>query len=121
MITSWQIYWITRLDSLNVALAIIWIALAIASVAMIIGAFVYSLDDELEQYPVGVMKKITITTVAVLLLSIFIPSTKEVAAIYLIPKIANNEQVQKLPENFVKLLNVKMEQWMNNQIDKKKK
>ena len=43
-----------------------------------------------------------------------VPSTKEFAAIYLIPKIANNEQVQKVPDNLLKLLNAKLEDWIND-------
>ena len=46
----------------------------------------------------------------------FIPSTKEACAIYLIPKIANNEQVQKIPENALRLLNAKLEEWIDEQI-----
>jgi len=43
-----------------------------------------------------------------------IPTTKEFAAIYLIPKVVNNEQVQKLPDNAVRLMNEKLEQWIED-------
>jgi hypothetical protein len=49
-----------------------------------------------------------------------IPSTKEAAAIYLLPKIVNNEKVQKLPENFTNLLNAKMEEWIGDTLKEKK-
>jgi hypothetical protein len=41
-----------------------------------------------------------------------IPSSKQAAAIYLVPKIANNEQVKQLPNNAVSLLNKQLEAWM---------
>jgi H+/Cl- antiporter ClcA len=40
------------------------------------------------------------------------PSTKEMVAIYMIPKVANNEQIQKLPDNTAKFLNAQLELWI---------
>jgi hypothetical protein len=50
------------------------------------------------------------------LLLVFTPTLKEAAVIYLLPKVVNNEQVQELPENALKLLNGKMNQWMDEQL-----
>ena len=36
---------------------------------------------------------------------IFIPTTKEMCAIKIIPRVVNNEKVQELPEKFVELAN----------------
>lgn len=47
-----------------------------------------------------------------LLLTIAVPSTKQAAVIYCLPKIVNNEQVQKLPDNLLRLTN----QWIDYQI-----
>lgn len=38
-----------------------------------------------------------------LILGILIPSTKQIAAIYVVPHILNNEQVQELPNEFLGL------------------
>lgn len=45
------------------------------------------------------------------ILAILVPTTKQLAAIYLIPKVVNNEQVQKIPENVLNLLNSKLNEW----------
>ena len=41
----------------------------------------------------------------------FIPSTKQMIAIITIPKIVNNEQVQEMPDNALKLINKKLREW----------
>lgn len=43
------------------------------------------------------------------LLSTFIPSTKEIVAIYAIPKVVNNEQVQQIPEKLLEYANLKLD------------
>lgn len=51
--------------------------------------------------------------------SALLPSTNQMAAIYLIPKLANSQgaaELAKIPETAAKLLNDKMEQWINQQM-----
>jgi hypothetical protein len=118
MITSWDIYWITRLDSICVVAAVTWIALGII-MAVVIGPVLIEgkWDSAKRFFRVGV-----VVACSALFIGVFTPSTKEFAAIYLIPKIANNEQVQKVPENLVRLLNAKMEAWLEDMAkDKGKK
>lgn len=62
-------------------------------------------------------KRFVIALAILLSLNMIVPSTKQAAAIYLIPDIIANEQVQKLPENAVKLLNT----WMEEKIENVKK
>ena len=45
-------------------------------------------------------------------LSIFLPTTKQAAAIYFVPKVLNNKQIQKMPNKLVTLAN----DWMDEQI-----
>lgn len=112
MITGFDIYLMTRLDSiigLSLGISIVgWIGILITG---IIAAVNHDFGDD-----ITLMKKILkISTPIVLfftLLALFVPSSKEAAAIYLIPKIANNEQVQQLPENAMKVLNLKLQEWI---------
>ncbi len=116
MITSWDIYWITRLDSVHTSVALFIALLGCALFAFLgfgacdKGNFFYYKKSLIATAFIFVMSIISIT---------FIPSTKEACAIYLIPKIANNEQMQKLPDNAAKLLNVKMEEWINDTLKEK--
>ena len=122
MITSWDIYWITRLDSISFMFATFWILLLLVLGCMIIlvpFAMDICFDDDTKKYRKSLFYISTLFAI-VSIGGSFIPSTKEVAAIYLLPKIVNNEKVQKLPENFTNLLNAKMEQWIGDTLKDKK-
>ena len=126
MISAWEVYLFTRLDAIHV---IAGAAIVMAAIGLLVFGIHYLFEDMWERDDDNKEKKKTVKTinrlVAVaisgLLFCVIIPSTKEAAVIYLLPKIANNEQVQKMPENFVKLLNTKMEAWIEDfEKDKKK-
>ncbi len=126
MISAWEVYLFTRLDAIHV---IAGAAIVMAAIGLLLFGIHYLFEDMWERDDDNKEKKKTVKTikrlVAVaisgLLVCVIIPSTKEAAVIYLLPKIANNEQVQKVPENFVKLLNTKMEAWIADfEKDKKK-
>lgn len=117
MITSWDIYWITRLDSINMFLILFGLFLPFTIL------FWMWTGDEKENDELYYRKSIFSTiAISIIFLSsaCFLPSTKEAAAIYLIPKIVNNQQVQKIPDNAIKLLNVKLEQWIDDTMKIKK-
>jgi len=42
-----------------------------------------------------------------------LPSSKTLSAMYLIPKITSNEQLNKIPEKAVHILNLKFNQWID--------
>lgn len=114
--THWMMYLITRLDFIvGISVAVMIISL-IATILLIVG---YT-DSEKEAEKRKLMRSSKIS-IAVLVLSTVtfcaVPSTKDFVAIYLIPKFVNNEEVQKLPDNAVKLLNVKMEEWIKDSLD----
>lgn len=113
MITSWDIYWLTKLDSLQGAFVLFSVFFG-----LMLAAFVCFMED-IEGYKKTKIAFI-IMFVFFLMGSVFIPTSKEMAAIYLIPKISNNTGFQKVPENLVKLLNSKMEAWMEETLKEKK-
>ena len=129
-----MIYWITRLDAIQVALTVV---VSVATVLIAV-KFIVSLIKYVNAYDnpqlehdkceaamkheqktmlnIPVVGKYMVIILAIWLCVSFVPTSKEAAAIYLIPKIANNEQVQKVPEQALRLLNVKLEQWIDDQI-----
>jgi Ca2+/Na+ antiporter len=115
MITAWDVYWILRLDVIGGFFIFIAIVIGIAFLVASAGFLIMGKSDYYEEAREG-CKKISIWTgiiaFFVIPVALLTPSTKEACVIYLIPQIANNEQAQKVPENFAKLLNVKMEEWM---------
>lgn len=118
MITAWDIYWITRLDSLNgLMVGIICVSLLGIFMCLVIGDCAH---DKLFYFKKNLLSLFLITFLCSVV-GTFCPSTKEAVAIYMIPKIVNNEQVQKLPDNAMKFLNGKFEEWINDMTVKKKK
>ena len=115
MITPTQMYWLTRLDVINAALAV---ALALLSVVIFVMTMVgaalrdYSRNEE-ENATGKKLHKVAIRLVFPWLLSlaclVFVPTTKEAAAIIIVPAVANSEKAQKVGN---KLYDLTME-WMN--------
>jgi hypothetical protein len=60
------------------------------------------------------IKLSTIVLVISMLIFGFIPNTKQAAAIYLIPKLANNERVQQIPDKALTILEKKLDQWISD-------
>lgn len=115
MITPWTIYWIGILDSVKDTMVS---ALAIGTIAFVlwlIALFIVYADDA-EEKTKATTKKMTIIIgsiiVALLTIKPFIPSTKHAAAMYIVPAIANNENVQAIGSNGLEGLRILTEEWL---------
>ena len=118
------IYLFTRLESFHGLMG----GLIVLSIVSIVGLNIcffliqdkYIFGEEIKKKYLPEITKWIKTSIVLLVLctifSITIPTTKEAAVIYLLPKVVNNEQCQQIPINFTKLLNTKMETWINEQI-----
>lgn len=96
MITTQQMYWLTRLDSLcktHVALLVVCIVAAV--VLYIIGAAILDYDDGYSVKHLRAATMLVCSAVVLLIVGTFIPTSREMAAIIVIPKIVNNEKVQE--------------------------
>lgn len=109
MITHSMIYWITRLQGLNALFAIL---LASSIVTALVTGFIGLIamtdggDDEPEfKTCMKICKRAVFVGIVAAIGVIMLPTTKEAAAIVVIPKIANSETVQELGSNFVQLAN----------------
>ena len=117
VITAWQMYWITRLDSIN--------TLVVVSALLFFTVFGGSLATILANvYDSSKFRFITATSLILSILfgvsAVFIPSTKDAAAIIMIPRIANNQDVQDVVKTAPQLLNVKMQEWLNDSLKEQK-
>ena len=93
-ITGFQIYLMTRLDGLKVSITIAGAAVAILSLFF----FYLSIDDKEHKIESWLMKvSICGLVVSVLLAfgNIMIPTTKEAAAIVVLPRVVNSSEVKK--------------------------
>ncbi len=58
------------------------------------------------------LKRVIFWSIIMVGIGVAVPNTKEMAVIYIIPKLASNEQVSQLPENLLILVN----DWAKKQI-----
>ena len=106
-ITPAQLYWITRLDSIGVAFAgIIIISILVGIISVIAVSLIYT-EEVRERLIVWAKVSIAIA-ITHIICGAFIPSTKEMCAILIVPAIANNEKVQGLGEDLYDLA----KEWM---------
>lgn len=115
MITESMMYWITRLDNLCGVFTFIAVFGIAALVITVIAYFTNDpYDDEKVHYHRW-MKRFGITAFTVLILGIFIPSSKEMAMIYAVPAITRSDVVREdLPELYdygVKALKQQLQEW----------
>lgn len=98
-ITPATMYWITRLDSIGGLMCFTLFA-CILGIAITAIQWVgnESIDEEQEPYKKW-FKRETITAVIAALILIFVPSSKEMAMIYVVPHLAESQVVkQDIPE-----------------------
>ena len=113
MITPTQMYWITRLDGFT-GFGITLIAVSI--IMLIIGLlfmieFVDPEPSEIRRYLKALVCKWMLPPfIFGLSIAIFVPSTKEMAAIIMIPSIVNNEKIQQTGNKLYELASEWMEE-----------
>ena len=108
-----ELYWITVLGNLSIASLVLliisilaWVALGICFLEAICE---FGNDNDLMNVTKSIAKKIWIPTVVSLLLTIFIPTSRELLMIYgiggVIDYVQENPDVKQLPDKYIKILN----------------
>jgi hypothetical protein len=112
----WHVYLFTRLDGLN---TLIGLLVAISVLSWIIIGIVWFINTGIDNDVAARAKKLFINSAAVpvvlAVLMVFVPSQKEAAAIYLLPKLAHSDfakEAQQLPTDAAKLMRLKLESWI---------
>lgn len=105
-VTSMDIYWLTRCDNI----ISFFIALAAISFVVTILAFICHVEPYREsKVPLRVFVFSALICLVSTICGVLTPSTKELAAIVVIPKIANSETVQGIGREVVYLARA----WLN--------
>ena len=123
-LTSMDLYILTRLDGLHglVVFCVIvpLIATSVYCFAALMCTMDYDYDEEkgLPWFKVLYVKTAICLVVVAACISLTVPTTKEMALIFVAPKLVNNGQVQKLPINILKLANTKIEELIETTIKK---
>lgn len=117
MITTEMVYWIIMLDKISSAFFIF--STVFGFILFWITAMILSEQEELPwHYPVWIVLELFFICGAV-----FLPNTKQMATIYLLPKVVNNEKIQNIGERTLdtgdKILQL-MQQYISEKITDKK-
>lgn len=102
-ITMWQMYWITRLDDIGTALAVIIALSGITAIFTLINACGFSDAEVWNPEKAVYFYRTVMFFMAILMFETLIPDSKSMAAILIVPKIVNNEQVQQMPSKIMDL------------------
>ncbi len=102
-ITPFEIYLVMQLDSLCVLFLTLCMITGGVSAGSFIDLLINFATEERRTFLKKALKVSTLLWAVFLLLSVFTPSSKTVAAMYVVPKIVNNENVQKLPDEMLQL------------------
>lgn len=108
MITPMQMYWLLKLDDILAISLAIFVLTSVGFVFCLIGAIIYKgeeyYEDEYKKFKVG--RNILFWFVLFFgSIIMFVPSTKQMAAIYIVPAIANNEKVQNIGNKTLNISN----------------
>ena len=92
-ITSTMLYLITRLDNIGLMSCIIMI---MGIIGMIAGSVICAENSVLGK---EIFKRSTIVTIIFVLITILTPTTKEMATIIILPRIANSDSIERVQKD----------------------
>ena len=106
--SPWLVYWLMQLDSIcnfiDAVAGIGFVTLIGLIIVRALSANSSEYDTDAKAVYATTTKLCKFTSIVVpvfILLNVFIPNTKTVAAMILVPPIVNNEQVQQIPEDIL--------------------
>jgi len=108
-ITSAGLYWITRADTITTfSEVVIWLWVLVLSISTFMTYVVNEdKDDNGFEKVVELYKTLKwfliFTVVPAISITLFVPTAKELAIIFVAPVVMNNEDVQKIPIDILKL------------------
>lgn len=110
MITTTQMYWLVILDNIALVSAVLAVVGGVSFLFTAVGAAV----DELPRWTTILSACVSLVALTSL---VFVPSTKQMAAIIVVPKLANSEKVQTVGNQLYDLA----VEWMEELRPKKEK
>jgi hypothetical protein len=107
------LYLVLRLDCIStVGILFAWVTGILFVVTL--GMFILNPEDHnIKDNARPWIKRFGIPFAIVLFFAVMMPGTKQAAVIYCLPKVVNNNQVQKMPDNLLRLAN----KWIDEQLD----
>ena len=100
MITQTQMYWLTRLDAIHELGKFFGVLVMLCGIGVVFSLLAYMLINEEDiilrarKFMLGFTVGAVITLLTTIILCCFCPTTKEMAAILVVPRVLNNEKMQ---------------------------
>lgn len=118
IITEWQMYWITRLDSLSsffTAMAIfVWGIVGFVSLCILCSFIRNNMRKHKKPLTALAISAWIFMELTFIAGTVLIPSTKSMVAILTIPAISRNEDMQEIPGNMAKFINENLKEWVKS-------
>lgn len=114
----WHVYLFTRIDSIKTFFEIVS---TFGCIAVAIAYFAVFVENLIKQWQAHL---VCLVWFICLILNMAIPTSKEIAAIYLVPKLAKSDlakEAQQIPTDAAKLIRLKLESWIADMDNKKEK
>lgn len=125
----WHVYLFTRLDSVVLFVCVSAVVLWAGFIGWVAMAFLFSGRETTWQEDKVIQKKmakercwLVIFPAVFTILALAIPTQKEAAVIYLLPKLAHSDfakEAQQIPTDAAKLMRMKLESWISDMEPKK--
>ena len=114
--STWTLYWLMKLDMIHTLFGGVWVgSLIIFGIFAVLGLALLPiiLDEEkivntINKFKVSFLLKLWVTlAIIALLIDVFLPTTKQMCALIIVPKVVNgvlgNEKLMNLPDQIVDL------------------
>lgn len=125
-LSPWLIYWLMQLDNICKFVDVVaFLGSVLLGVLIVIRVGCKNApkhDEGAKVFYDATTKLCKFSSVIIpifILLNVFMPNTKTVAAMVLIPPIANNEQVQQIPEDILVFVRSVLKEYTFNDKEKK--
>jgi len=112
----WMIYLIGSIEGFLGVLCFVMISSLAAAWMLALSIVNESVDKD--KWPV--VRKLIAMSIVSLLVFVVTPNSKTIAAMYLLPKIAANEHVQKIPDKALRVLEKKLDEYLGSSDEKEK-
>lgn len=118
--TAWELFWVLKLDDIGFALGIIAVISGILSMFLLIPLFAET-DDELRSRVRRLLKVSVPTFILSFCAVTLLPSTKQAAALYVVPTLTCPENMDKMSVEAKELYGIVKEglkQWAEKEVKK---
>lgn len=120
LITTAQMYWLTRLTPIgNFLEGFACLSFVVAIILLAVGTFIYvEAEENLGKRVLKICPFVAVVGVALVIARCLLPTTREMAAIIVIPKVANNEKVKDVGNSIYDLAVAWMQELRPNKEEK---